>query len=276
MSGSPLAGLFAPAGAADEISLTAHHGEFVAALEREVRGRGHRLVLLGVASPADIAAQAEGLAGVVLLGFRDDELAGLPDLGTRAVAIDAYARHPSLAVIRTDDAEGGRRAAEVLLSRGHRDVLVVGPSDETSGVMRERHEGFRSVFVAAGAGAPARHMTAGTTVREGVMLGRALRARHPSITAVFAAADTLAVGVMEGLALAGARVPADVSVLGFDDLALASVVTPKLSTVAQDIPRKARLAAEALLDPRLAPSVAGPLTVDVVVIERASIGRAAR
>jgi LacI family transcriptional regulator len=273
--GPPLIGALAPAGPADAMALTAHDGEFLAAFEREVRRHRHRLVLTGVARPADIPGLTEGLAGAVLLGFRDDELDALPRSLSRIVAIDSYLRHPSLAVVRTDDADGGRQAASALLAHGHREVVVAGPSDETSGVVRERHAGFRTAMLGAGAPAPRRHVTLGTSIREGVALGRSMRSRHPEATAVFATADALAIGIAEGLVLEGARVPADMSVMGFDNLELSAVVTPRLSTVAQDIPRKAHLAADALLGLGARNGVAEPLTVGVVVLERASIGRPA-
>lgn len=268
----PLVGVFAPAGPADMIALTAHDGQFIAAFEREARRRGHRLLLTGVARPADVRTLAEGVSGAVLLGFRDDELEALAPLPLPAVALDSYARHPALLIVRTDDEDGGRQAGAHLVGRGHRRILFVGPADDTSGVVRERHRGFRAALAARGVEPPARHVTSGTSVREGVAIGRTLGRRHPEITAVFATADTLAIGLLEGLALDDRSVPRDVSVMGFDNLELASAVTPRLSTVAQDIARKAHLAADALLGGGMRDGVAGPLSVGVVIIERASVG----
>ena len=76
---------------------------------------------------------------------------------------------------------------------------------------------------------------------------------------------------MEGLAESGFSGPADVSVLGFDDLDLSRYVTPKLTTIAQDIPRKAAIAVRRLLDAIEGDAhLAEPITLDVRLIERAS------
>ncbi|WBQ04448.1 substrate-binding domain-containing protein [Kribbella sp. CA-293567] len=88
---------------------------------------------------------------------------------------------------------------------------------------------------------------------------------------MFVTADILAIGIMEGLSETGYSVPGDVSVLGFDDLDLSAYVTPKLTMIAQDIPRKAAIAVQLLLG-----TVEGkehpvdPITLEVRLIERAS------
>jgi LacI family transcriptional regulator len=102
-------------------------------------------------------------------------------------------------------------------------------------------------------------------------LGRSQRARHPKATAVFATADILAIGVMEGLADSGSRVPDDVSVVGFDNLDLCVYVTPKLTTVAQDMARKAAKAVQMLvgsIESREQPK--STVTLEVSLAERAS------
>jgi LacI family transcriptional regulator len=82
---------------------------------------------------------------------------------------------------------------------------------------------------------------------------------------------------MEGLAESGFSVPGDVSVLGFDDLDLSAYVTPKLTTIAQDIPRKAAIAVQLLLgaiEGREHP--VDPITLEVRLIERGSTGAVGR
>jgi LacI family transcriptional regulator len=88
---------------------------------------------------------------------------------------------------------------------------------------------------------------------------------------VFATADILAIGIMEGLVDSGYDVPGQVSVLGFDNLDLSEYVTPKLTTIAQDIPRKAEIAVRLLLDAIEGKDhPADPITLDVELIERGS------
>ena len=89
---------------------------------------------------------------------------------------------------------------------------------------------------------------------------------------MFATADILAVGLMEGLHLAGLRVPRDVSVVGFDDIDISRYVTPKLTTVAQDVQAKARAAIRMLLiEIEDAGTPGEPVVVGVELVERASV-----
>lgn len=260
-------GVFMPVRPTDSIALLGHDGVFVAALERELRAHRTLLTLCGIERHEDIAEIAGAFSGIVLIGFRDREIESLPGLVPPVVVIDSYADRTDVTFVRTDDYDGGRRAAQYLTTRGHRDILFVGPARDRSGVVRERFAGFTASLSAADAAGHTR-VTAGVTRREGIAVGRTLMQQHPTVTGVFAMADTLALGVIEGLVLSGREVPANVSVIGFDDLALASMTTPKLSSVAQDIPRKARLAAEALRAPRESNDL---FIVGVDIVERASV-----
>ena len=68
------------------------------------------------------------------------------------------------------------------------------------------------------------------------------------VTAVVCAADTLAIGIINGYRNAGKSIPEDLSVVGFDDIVSAKFTVPALTTVKQDIVEKGRLAAKLLLD----------------------------
>lgn len=264
---SRLVGLLLP-GRPDGVSLlgSPHDVAVTGALEAALRGRDHHLMLRGVGDAGDVrdSVRRWGLDGVVLMGFTDAALAGLDLPGTLpAVLVDAGdgpdgaegapgdgagpARHLH---VRSDDRAGGRLAGTHLTGLGHRRLLLCGPVGAASRVVAERLAGLREAAAAAGLAADAvRVARARTTYDEGVALGARLAAdvRAGAVTAVFATADVLAAGVVRGLTDAGLRVPADVSVLGYDDAELARQVTPRLSTVAQDTARKGRLAAELLL-----------------------------
>jgi LacI family transcriptional regulator len=188
------------------------------------------------------------------------------------LAVDSYSANKLATGVRSDDFEGGRIAAAHLLELGHGDVLFAGPSFSDVGVVHQRFEGFRQAFADRGLSWPDGLIATVTTTHEsGRELGLRLRADFPSVTAVFATADILAIGVMAGLAESGVPVPGEVSVVGFDDLDLSAIVTPKLTTVAQDIPTKAMMAVDLLLtaiEKRDRP--AEPVTLDVHLVERES------
>ncbi|MFJ9180560.1 LacI family DNA-binding transcriptional regulator [Streptomyces sp. NPDC102360] len=127
---------------------------------------------------------------------------------------------------------GGRAAATHLLSLGHRRIAYLGGAAH-AGTNQARLHGFRSAMEAAGAPVPAelvRH--AGTFhAAEGVEHGGVLLALEPPPTAVFAASDELAAGLIEAARLRGLRVPDDLSVVGFDNTPLAAVTSPPLTTI---------------------------------------------
>ena len=142
-------------------------------------------------------------------------------------------------------------------------------------MVHQRFEGFLDAFADAGlTWDDSLIETVNTTHADGLEVGRRLLAAHPRATAVFATADILAIGIMEGVADSGATVPDDLSVIGFDNLDLCAYVTPKLTTIAQDIGEKAATAVRMLIgsietgkQPRKA------VTIGVDLVERASTAR---
>lgn len=132
-------------------------------------------------------------------------------------------------VIATDHAGGARAAIEHLLARGHARVHhIAGP--EGSFAAAERERGWREALTTAGAGIP--DLVRGDwSSASGFCVARDLPA---DATAVFAANDQMALGALRALAESGRRVPDDVSVIGFDDIADSADYRPPLTTVRQD------------------------------------------
>lgn len=270
---SRLIGLLVPAADEDSLTLSPHTGAILGQIERALRKRGYHLLLRGIAHPDEVgeALQSWSLDGAVLLGFLDEEIDAL-DVTVPVLAVDSYSPNRLATGVRSDDFEGGRIAAAHLLDLGHRDIVFAGPSFSDVGVVHQRYEGFRQAFADRGLSfSEDRIATVNTTHASGHSLGTRLRAEFAKTTAVFATADILAIGIMAGLTDTGARVPGDVSVIGFDDLDISAIVTPKLTTVAQDIPTKAAMAVDLLLtaiEKRDRP--AEPVTLDVHLVERES------
>lgn len=122
-----------------------------------------------------------------------------------------------------------RIATEHLLDLGHETVHhISGPHRWYAA--RDRTEGWRTALRARGVRVPP--VVGGDwSARSGYAAGPALAAGD--VTAVFAANDDMAIGVIRALLEAGKRVPGDVSVVGFDDTPVAAYVTPPLTTVRQ-------------------------------------------
>ncbi|GAB3999441.1 hypothetical protein GCM10029992_28220 [Glycomyces albus] len=135
------------------------------------------------------------------------------------------------------------------MALGHRRIAFAGPGFAATGVVRQRFEGYREALrEAAIPWDETLQNTVETTHDSGREFGRRLAAERSGVSAVVATADILAIGAMEGLAESGLTVPDDVSVIGFDDTEIARYVTPKLTTVAQDLPAKASVTVRLLLD----------------------------
>ncbi|SFR25908.1 transcriptional regulator, LacI family [Lentzea waywayandensis] len=272
---SRMVGVLVPAADEESLTISPHNVAIIGQLERELRKRAYDVLLRGIARPGEVAEalRAWNLDGALLLGFLDEEIATFTASSagrTRIVAVDSYADNPVTRGVRTDDVTGGRLAAEHLRALGHVDVVFAGPRFAGQGVVWQRFQGFKEAL-----GGDCAVEAANTTYDDGVALGRRLRADHPSATAVFATADILAIGVVAGLQETGARVPDDVSVMGFDDLDLCRYVRPTLTTIAQDLPAKAATAVAMLIgEIERDEEPPAPATLDVHLVERGSTGPA--
>jgi LacI family transcriptional regulator len=174
--------------------------------------------------------------GVVLCSSRldDSDLRGVLDRHPAVVLVNrrlkAAGEEDSVGVVIIDDEAGGQMATQHLLDGGHRAVgFLAGPPASRSG--RRRLEGYRAVLAAAGLRCNpdwAQHCS--PTVAGGRESARELLIAHPELTALFCYNDLVAVGVLHACADLGRTIPGDLAVVGFDDIPLAALVTPSLTT----------------------------------------------
>ena len=163
--------------------------------------------------------------------------------GLPIVVIDSNQRfsHP---FVDNDQALGARQATDHLLDLGHDTVWhVAGP--ESSYAATRRREAWKAALEERGRPVPDA-LAGDWSAEAGYAAGRELAARD-DVTAVFAANDSMAIGVLHALHEAGRRVPEDVSVVGFDDVADAGHVWPPLTTIRQRFEDVGALAVDALI-----------------------------
>jgi DNA-binding LacI/PurR family transcriptional regulator len=233
--------------------LTRTHGE-PRAVETLLGLRCEALILLGPVAPARALAELARRLPVVSVGRR-----------VRAAGVDA--------VLAADD-QGVRQAVDHLVALGHRDIVHVDGGRNTIAAVRRR--GYRAAMEAHGleprviagdlterAGAEAAALLAGGDAGGGAATGGdagggaatggdrrgaagGVAASLP--TAIIAVNDRCAVGVLDALRRAGVEVPGRVSLVGYDDSALAQIGHIDLTTVNQDAARQARLAVEAAVE----------------------------
>jgi len=151
-----------------------------------------------------------------------------------------------VAAIASDNEGGSRLAVEHLVGLGHRRIgYLRGPQSFTAA--RTRLAGFRDACAAAGLDpAETPILRCDGQVEGGELATTQLLADAPWVTALAGYNDLTAIGALRALRTAGRRVPEDVSVIGFDDIAAASWVVPGLTTIAQQKSEMGRLAVESL------------------------------
>ncbi len=221
------------------------------------------------------ALRARQVDGLILDGFGALEIpeADLADL--KVVLVDEPSeRFPGVA---SDAPEAGRLAAEHLMGHGHTRMGFIGPASDVYG-FRMRERGFFQALRKAGLGlSSARLRRVRPTVAGGVAAMKALlalpAAERP--TAVFCPTDLLAAGALKACLTAGMAVPGEMSIVGCDDIELARVLTPELTTIripARELgARAARLLIKQLDDESWVPRPGKPLPVKLVV--RGTTGR---
>lgn len=194
-----------------------------------------------------LAMRRATVDGVVAIGLSGDhpEVEQIRSAGLPMVLVDSedLPEHGSVVV---DDEGGARAAATHLVELGHRDILVVAverpdsPTDRSpTGVVERRLRGYRTVLAAAGIDLSPDWIVAGRASIDG---GEAAFQRAWAFglrpTAVLAMSDAMAIGSMRAARQLGLRMPDDLSVVGFDDIDLAALVDPALTTVHQPIRQK--------------------------------------
>jgi hypothetical protein len=157
------------------------------------------------------------------------EVSALPWVACSEFVPDAPIPHISI-----DHRLAAKDAVLYLLAKGHRRIALIN-SDERYLYAQRRREGYRDALRDAGIDEKADYIqiVGGIEHPLGELAARRLLALDPVPTAVFAVSDTLAIGAIKATLAAGLRVPEDFAVMGFDDVPLASIFEPSLTTIAQ-------------------------------------------
>jgi LacI family transcriptional regulator len=153
--------------------------------------------------------------------------------------------YPEIPWVDVDNINGARTIVKYLISQGHRRIATItGPLGMIPG--QDRLEGYRQALAQAGIAYSDALVAQGDfTEDSGFYATQQVLPAEP--TAIFAASDLMAIGVLKALAQAGRRVPDDISVTGYDDAPVAKLVNPQLTTVKQPVVDLGRIAAESLI-----------------------------
>lgn len=234
---------YKPLNEEQEGDINPFYGDLILRLEHQARKRGYMLSLYGGSEEdyVDFILQ-RNVDAAILLGIRRPELPRtVARQGVPVLLIDSAIDDPHCIQVRTDEVRGGELAAEHLLARGCRPLMFVGNTRHPPQTMPSlRLKGAQNAATRQGVELHKTDCLA--TFEEGVRVAGQIA--ESGATGVFAAADNLAAGLITGLMDRGVRVPEDVAVVGYDNLLIARMIRPKLTTVDQKIGEKTR----ALLD----------------------------
>ena len=210
---------------------------------KSLRTSHYDLVLFNVDSPTQRTEYLQTLVGrgradgfiIISLPLQVDEMARFRQAAIPLVLVDVA--HDGLPSVVIDNVAGGAMAAQHLLNLGHRRIAFVGDQPRNAygfTASRDRFQGFLQTLKAAGINPPLEYCKGGQHDRHiAHRLTTELLALAERPTAIFAASDTQALGVIEAVQAAGLRIPDDLSIIGFDDIEVAPYVG--LTTIRQPL-----------------------------------------
>lgn len=223
----------------------------IAALEDSARERGYWVnsAYLSDTRPETIRAAVEHLRRQSVEGIivhapqvRVFDVLGDLDLGIPSLGLHSARR--GIAELADDQLHGARMATEHLIGLGHAEIVhLAGPQDWIEAESRMR--GY--LHALSDADLPTRPPILGDWTADFGYRAALELVRRLDFTAVFAANDAMAIGLLHGFRDAGVEVPWDVSVVGFDDIPLAAHAAPPLTTVHQNFAGLGERAVSALL-----------------------------
>jgi LacI family transcriptional regulator len=215
--------------------------------------------------------------GVVLMGVEvgDSEVQKLLASPTPIIGVDLDISGPRASYVTSDNVTGARLAVRHLHALGHSRIATIsGPPGTKAG--DDRMLGFRGEMQALGLEVRPGYEQEGDFYAETGEAGmHTLLGLDPRPTAVFVASDMMAVGALKAIRDAGVRCPEDVAIVGFDDIALAPLLSPAMTTVRQEAPEMGVAAGRSLIEMIEDPQVVAPVRVlPVELVVRESCGAA--
>lgn len=229
------------------------------------------------------AIQQMQLDGILLLGPAEPEtILTLKRTNLPLVLVDNHVPGLSVDSVLCDNFEGAKLAVNHLIEQGHQRIAFIGgpvlpgprPLNKIY-TLERRSAGYRTALLDAGLFVDYDLFEACSqlTPKSGYAACQRLLARNVPFTAIFCVNDIIALGVMNALQQAGKRIPADVSLIGFDDIALIEHLNPALTTIRVDKEALGAIAVTNLLNRAKNPERTSVSSVlEVELIQRNSVG----
>jgi LacI family transcriptional regulator len=227
----------------------------ISGMELAIRNKDYSLLITATDFNIDMKIQHmqilkdKGVDGLILvtdLG-NDAFYKAIEDFDKPIVMIGSDSGQASIPVVKIDNYLAACEATQYLIDLGHKQIgMIRGPlSDPQSG--KDRFEGFKDTLSKAGIFDPSLIAEGWYSFDDGYKGMAAILDKKQSVTAMFCACDLMAVGAMRLAMERGFTIPEHISFLGFDDVDIARMYNPALSTVRQPFEEKGRLAVEDLI-----------------------------
>ncbi len=227
------------------------YSEIIGNIEYVARVNGFRVLISGVNTDESYLnlAKEHNLDGIIVIGMYPDEFyLQLKDSMIPAVLIDSYCDDHYFDTIKINDRNGAYIATKYLIDKGHKDIGIVVGMIHDNGVMQQRLLGYKDALEEYGIPYN-KKMVFETKVDfdSGIEQADRIIDSKKKVTAVFACADIMALGMIKQLSNRGINVPNDISIIGFDNLNIANYSHPGLTTIEQNIAEKGKEAMKMMI-----------------------------
>jgi len=174
--------------------------------------------------------------GVILQGIKTDDiyLHEIINSDIPCVLVDIPIETETVGYITTDNIQGAKQAVKYLINNGHKHIVMINGHSKAI-VSKLRYEGYKQALEEAGIEINEKYIKDGAYKEDAALeVAKEILINNTEITAIFCASDLMALGVLKAAKELNIDVPKQLSVIGFDDIILASYTTPTLTTVSQD------------------------------------------
>ena len=251
------------------------HSAAIGAIEMALRENGYYLMLRTVETAEELVTflQNWNMDGLFFTGiFKDKFFDSVAGLHIPVVLIDSYVRTSQFCNVGLEDFTGSYNATRHLIEKGHRHIAFASPNIKDGGVLQERFLGYKAALAEASIPFDKSLIFQQEMDIASCRLACDDIVKHPEITGIVVSADIMAAGIMAGLKSKGVRIPDDISIIGFDDINIAQLVSPPLTTIRQDMNLKGRLAVDFMLQLLSGkPLETKEITLPTKLIERDSV-----
>lgn len=227
------------------------YSEFISALEYELRENGYNIILSGSTKDQDNLSNllSWNVDGVIILGIYEEEFyENIKKMNIPIVLVDSYTKDDYFYKVRIDDELGGYLATKYLLEKGHRNIGIISGTIKPNGVAEKKFNGYKKALSEYEIDINEDYIFEKSVDYEyGYESGKSIAENRNGITALFATADIIALGLFSAFYENNINVPEQISIVGFDNTFLSKSSLPPLTTVNQKIKNKAVTSARLLL-----------------------------